>query len=127
MRANASLPRYEIRLVACHRLPSRSFFFRGRQFPVCARCTGIVLGYLSYPAFFFGLVQLDLWIALALNIPALVDGVTQAAGWRESNNILRVVSGFLSGFSQVAILAAAGTVVGRILLALIHGGFGVLS
>ena len=29
----------------CHCRPDRSFFFRGRQFPVCARCTGMLLGF----------------------------------------------------------------------------------
>jgi uncharacterized membrane protein len=28
----------------CHRLPGRSFMIAGRQFPLCARCTGMYLG-----------------------------------------------------------------------------------
>jgi uncharacterized membrane protein len=28
----------------CHRIPVRSFFFAGRQLPLCARCTGTYLG-----------------------------------------------------------------------------------
>jgi uncharacterized membrane protein len=28
----------------CHRIPARSFFFAGRQLPLCARCTGTYLG-----------------------------------------------------------------------------------
>jgi uncharacterized membrane protein len=28
----------------CHRIPERSFFFNGRQLPLCARCTGTFLG-----------------------------------------------------------------------------------
>jgi uncharacterized membrane protein len=28
----------------CHRIPERSFFFDGRQLPLCARCTGTFLG-----------------------------------------------------------------------------------
>lgn len=28
----------------CHRIPSHSFFFAGRQLPLCARCTGTFLG-----------------------------------------------------------------------------------
>ena len=27
-------------LSGCHRMPERSFFYKGYQFPVCARCTG---------------------------------------------------------------------------------------
>ena len=29
----------------CHQMPERSFFFKGYQFPVCARCTGMIVGY----------------------------------------------------------------------------------
>lgn len=27
-------------IFGCHRRPERSFFYKGRQFPICARCTG---------------------------------------------------------------------------------------
>ena len=32
------------RATGCHQLPERSFSFRGKQFPVCARCTGVFIG-----------------------------------------------------------------------------------
>ena len=28
----------------CHQMPERSFFYKGKQFPVCSRCTGVCLG-----------------------------------------------------------------------------------
>jgi len=28
----------------CHQKPERSFFYKKKQFPVCSRCTGIVIG-----------------------------------------------------------------------------------
>ena len=28
----------------CHQMATRSFFFKGFQFPLCARCTGILVG-----------------------------------------------------------------------------------
>ncbi len=30
--------------MGCHQMPERSFFFKGYQFPVCARCTGVLIG-----------------------------------------------------------------------------------
>ncbi|MDO5151670.1 MAG: DUF2085 domain-containing protein, partial [Oscillospiraceae bacterium] len=30
--------------LGCHQRPDRSFFYKGHQFPLCARCTGAVLG-----------------------------------------------------------------------------------
>lgn len=31
--------------LGCHQRPDRSFFYKGYQFPVCARCTGLFVGY----------------------------------------------------------------------------------
>jgi uncharacterized membrane protein len=112
-----AVPRIE--LVACHRMPERSFAWRGRQFPVCARCTGILLGWACYPAFLFGLAALPLWAALALNLPVLVDGGTQAMGWRTSTNLLRLVTGLLGGVGQVGVMTWTGTQAARLILALL--------
>lgn len=30
--------------MGCHQIPERSFFFKGYQFPVCARCMGVLIG-----------------------------------------------------------------------------------
>ena len=30
----------------CHQMPERSFFWKEYQFPICARCTGLAVGYL---------------------------------------------------------------------------------
>lgn len=37
----------------CHQMPERSFSYKGKQFPVCARCTGIFIGQLISYALFF--------------------------------------------------------------------------
>lgn len=107
---------HRIRLVTCHRRPDRSFFFRGRQFPVCARCTGILLGYLSFPLFLTGVLKLNLLLTILLLVPALIDGFTQAMGWRESNNWLRLFSGLLVGVSQVSLAQKAGLLLRSLVL-----------
>ena len=83
----------------CHQKPERSFFFRGFQFPFCARCTGIILG------FIVGLVMVHLigvfksyWI-FALFIPLIIDGLIQKYSSYESNNLKRVSTGFIFGFA----------------------------
>ena len=87
--------------IICHRLPERSFFFRGHQFPVCARCTGFYIGFFSCILFkYFGLIpkfSFNLIIAAMLATPLIFDGVTQALGLRESNNALRFVTGIMFG------------------------------
>ena len=106
----------QIELVSCHRMPERSFAWRGWQFPVCARCTGIILGWACYPLFLFGLAALPVWAALTLNVPVLLDGGTQAMGWRTSTNVLRLATGLLGGVGQVAIMAWLGTQAAHLIL-----------
>jgi len=110
-----------INFVACHRRPERSFFHKGKQYPVCARCTGIMLGFLFFPLLLFRVLHIGFWPALLLNVPAALDGITQAAGWRLSNNALRFVTGLLSGIGQIALITMAGTQSGLWVLRIIKG------
>ncbi|MNX97087.1 hypothetical protein D3C86_1294370 [compost metagenome] len=84
----------------CHRLSERSFFLDGRQFHLCARCTGIVLGLLFSP-FAISCKSLFLPVFLASLCLVAVDGYTQLLGWRESNNFLRCFTGLFLGLSAL--------------------------
>ena len=76
----------------CHCLPGRSFSLRGRQFHICARCTGIVLGIpLSPLAVIAPEWTFPIWL-LCISL-LLCDGLTQLFGIRQSNNLLRFYSG----------------------------------
>lgn len=88
----------------CHGDPARSFWFRGRPLPLCSRCTflypsAVVLIPLSFPFFLFHEVPsyIMLVVFLILNGPLVIDGYSQYVGWRSSNNLLRAVTGALSG------------------------------
>ncbi|KQM23499.1 DUF2085 domain-containing protein [Chryseobacterium sp. Leaf201] len=86
----------KIQWVDCHRMPSRSFFYKKKQFPVCARCTGIYLGYfLMIPMLWF--YQIGMFLSVLLILPTLIDGLTQAYLNRESTNVIRCITGFLAG------------------------------
>ncbi|WP_033562993.1 DUF2085 domain-containing protein [Sphingobacterium sp. SYP-B4668] len=100
----------------CHRKPERSFFWKGKQFPVCARCTGIHLGYLSTFLFIFGILTMNWWIALLFTLPTIIDGLTQAYWNRESNNILRFITGIMAGIGMMAICAIIGRAIGSLIL-----------
>ena len=95
-----------IQLTACHRKPERSFFWKGKQFPVCARCTGIHMGYLTFPLFLFNVFTLNIWWTLALILPTYIDGWTQAFLNRESNNMLRVTTGLMAGVGMMPALVS---------------------
>lgn len=80
----------------CHQLPERSFFIGGYQMPVCARCTGAMLGYiLAVPLYLkFGFkAGLSFFGCVAM----LVDWSIQKAGIKESTNKRRFATGLLGG------------------------------
>ena len=88
----------------CHCLPERSFIVSGRQLHVCARCTGIVIGFAFIP---FCLILGYATVPLAISAIAifLLDAMSQLFGWRQSYNALRLITGILTGaFLPAAIL-----------------------
>lgn len=94
----------------CHRKPERSFFIKGHQFPVCSRCTGFYISmfaYFIYTYYFF--VDYNLYLivfAIMLLIPTLIDGLTQLFEYRESNNMLRFITGIVGGLGLGIIIKA---------------------
>ena len=103
-------------LTFCHRIPERSFFWKGKQFPVCARCTGIHIGYLRMPIFFFGFATLNIWISLFLMLPTYLDGTIQAVFNYESTNLRRVITGFFGGIGSMSLVSHIGVAIGEYLL-----------
>lgn len=83
----------------CHRRKERSIKMLGYTFPLCARCTGLWLG------FGIGLIlrilslNMPLVFAISLTLPLIIDGFTQFLGFRESNNLLRLLTGVLCGIA----------------------------
>lgn len=80
----------------------RSFHWKGKRFPLCARCTGELVGgvaaALSYAVFHPGLGVLAL-----LLVPMLIDGGVQAATRYESTNLRRLVTGVCFGYGIVCL------------------------
>ena len=85
----------------CHRKPERSFFIKGHQFPVCARCSGFYTGLLAFLIcnYFYPINNDYKLFALSviLLIPVSIDGFTQLSDLRQSNNALRFTTGFFGG------------------------------
>lgn len=103
---------YDYYALECHQLPEHSFVLNGRHMPLCARCTGIVVGlfagHLAYPLFGDFLMDTlykedNMFPALGLlflgMLPMIADGGTQALTDYESNNPLRLATGILFGVS----------------------------
>lgn len=92
------------KLWGCHQKPERSFFIRGYQFPLCARCTGVLVGYLS--AFLmlpFGHLIPVLLCSIFL-VPLVLDGGIQLLFNILSNNVRRFVTGMIFGIGFVQLL-----------------------
>lgn len=81
----------------CHQMPERSFFIGDYQFPLCARCTGIMIGHvLGVITAFFCRVPIKVVFGI---LPLAVDGSVQKYTDYESNNRRRLMTGILYGFS----------------------------
>jgi uncharacterized membrane protein len=92
----------------CHQLPARSLFGGAHQVPVCARDTGIYVGFVvsylivvalargSRPAETPPIALMVIGVAL---IAAMgFDGISSYAGWRETSNELRLATGLGAGY-----------------------------
>lgn len=88
----------------CHRKPERSFNIHGRACPLCARCTGLLFGFFGALGLAFLHMQIPLLATLIMMTPMAIDGLSQLAGFRESNNTLRLLTGFMFtlGFTLLA-------------------------
>ena len=53
--------------MGCRCRPDRSFHFRGRPFPICARCTGILCGFLA--------AGVGIWLGTPGLIPLLPQSI----------------------------------------------------
>ena len=93
-----------MKFVWCHRMPSRSFHYcNGKQMPLCSRCTGLYLGFLSSIAYAFTSFSISILWSFILIIPMLVDGLIQYYYYYESTNFKRLVSGLLGGIGLMSI------------------------
>lgn len=88
--------------MGCHQMPERSFFYKGYQFPLCARCTGLFIGYLVgiIICFIYPFSQV---ISVVLCIPMAIDGSTQYLKLRVSTQCLRLLTGILGGIGIMMI------------------------
>lgn len=98
------------RIFGRHCRSSRSFYYKGYKFPICARCTGELTGIiLSFILFWFWKPKVI--ISILIMLPLILDGSLQALTSYESNNIRRFVTGILFGIGLVSIFVWTTTLV----------------
>ncbi|MBQ7399765.1 MAG: DUF2085 domain-containing protein [Clostridia bacterium] len=86
----------------CHQLPERSFFIKGYQFPVCARCTGVFIGYVL--GIILHLVHgTSITCCLSGCAVMFLDWYIQYREIKMSTNIRRLITGVMGGCGVMGI------------------------
>lgn len=85
-------------IFGCHCIDSRSFWIKGKKFPICARCTGELVG-IIISFFTYWIIHTSVLFSLILMIPMVADGFLQLLTKYESNNIKRFITGILFGYA----------------------------
>lgn len=90
-------------IFGCHCKEERSFHYKGEKFPICARCTGELVGivFALVSCFFF---RPSIPVCIVLMLPMIVDGFVQRLTSYESTNPRRFVTGVLFGYALFIIL-----------------------
>jgi uncharacterized membrane protein len=98
-----SLALYKGFSAVCHQIPERSFYIAGYPFAVCARCTGLYVGFTGALLIYPLVVSLKRtyaparkWLLLAA-IPLLVDVALNFFGIWENTHTSRFITGALLG------------------------------
>lgn len=89
--------------IGCHQMPERSFFYKGYQFPVCARCTGVTIGEIICIITILVNIKLSIILYTVLLLIMGLDWFIQYINILESNNIRRLITGILGGFGLTGI------------------------
>ena len=86
------------RRTGCHQMPERSFVWHGYQFPVCARCTGVIIGQtvgiLTYTVYKMPWNQSSFFLFLMF-----LDWFLQRMKLLQSTNMRRLITGLLCGYA----------------------------
>lgn len=83
--------------LGCHQMENRSFSFKGYQFPVCARCTGVFLGEFISIILIILNIKINIIFSIILLVVMGLDWFIQYIKILESNNIRRVITGTFGG------------------------------
>lgn len=84
----------------CHQKPERCFVVKGYLFPVCARCTGIIISFIAAIVLMISGIYLNKMITLVFVMIMFGDWLLQAAKIKESTNSRRFITGLIGGFGM---------------------------
>lgn len=88
--------------LGCHQMPERSFFYKGYQFPVCARCTGVILSSIL-AVIVFAKKKISVVTCILMSSVMLIDWTIQRLGIKQSTNKRRFITGLIGGFGYATL------------------------
>ena len=91
-----------MRIVFCHRMSERSFFYNDKQFPVCARCTGVFVGQIIAISSFWVFVPSIVLLVFCCAV-CLLDWLLQYCKIKMSSNARRFITGIMGGYGLLMI------------------------
>ena len=90
--------------LGCHQLPERSFFLKNKQFPICARCTGVFIGQITALVLFLLHIQIPLLLCIVFCLIMFCDWFIQRLKILHSTNSRRLITGIFGGYGYMTIL-----------------------
>ena len=90
----------------CHQMLTRSFCIKGYQFPICARCTGVLFGNITAYVVFL-IYTLPLQFCIMGCAVMFIDWLVQYYDIRESTNIRRLFTGVIGGYALTTLYCMA--------------------
>ena len=94
-------------LTGCHQAGERSFIYKNKPFPVCARCTGVFVGYAVAIISFHVNINFSLSALIFGCFVTFIDWYLQKTELLPSTNRRRLITGIIGGFSLMSLYIKA--------------------
>ena len=88
----------------CHQREDRSFKIKGWQFPICSRCTGILIGQILGAILYFCKLRIPFYLDFVFLFIMFLDWFIQYKNIKSSTNFRRLLTGSLAGIAQISII-----------------------
>ncbi len=103
----------QIGFSVCHQIPERTLSFSALIMPICSRCSGIYIGFVISTLVLFTMHRKRqsliapvyvVIIFIVFIFFAAIDGILSYFGIYETNNLLRLLTGYMAGIALAAIV-----------------------
>lgn len=96
MKEKKNIFRKICRLV-CHQKEERCFKIKNYVFPICSRCTGILISFIISLILIINKYYINIWIAIVLLLIMFIDWLLQYFKILMSTNLRRFITGLIGG------------------------------